>query len=45
MSILTSLQSIDFGSGCFGGYYEWNERKWIGGASSFSLIGIVGLMS
>ena len=45
MSNLPSLQSIDFGSGCFGGYYEHNKRNWIGGAPSFSLIGIAGLMS
>ena len=35
MSNLTSLQSIEFGEYCFGG--NWNE----GGASSFSLIGII----
>ena len=35
MSNLTSLQSIEFGQRCFGG--NWNE----GGASSFSLIGII----
>ena len=36
MSNLTSLQSIEFGSGCFGGNYYGS-----GGASSFSLIGII----
>ena len=35
MSNLTSLQSIEFGKWCFGGYYS------SGGASSFSLIGII----
>ena len=35
MSNLTSLQSIEFGQYCFGGYYG------SGGASSFSLIGII----
>ena len=34
MSNLTSLQSIEFGGGCFGGYDGY-------GASSFSLIGII----
>ena len=41
MSNLTSLQSIEFGQGCFGGTYDDNKRVWIGGASSFSLIGII----
>ena len=36
MSNLTSLQSINFGGSCFGGY-----KDYAGGASSFSLIGIV----
>ena len=36
MSNLTSLQSIIFGGSCFGGY-----KDYAGGASSFSLIGIV----
>ena len=36
MSNLTSLQSIEFGQGCFGGDY-YSGR----GASSFSLIGII----
>ena len=36
MSNLTSLQSIEFGAGCFGG-----EGYYGGGASSFSLIGII----
>ena len=31
---LTSLQSIEFGQYCFGGYYD-------GGATSFSLIGLI----
>ena len=39
MSNLTSLQSIEFGKRCFGGTYDENKRVWIGGASSFSLIG------
>jgi len=39
MSKLPSLQSIDFGSGCFEGYHEYNYG-WIGGTSSFTLIGI-----
>ena len=34
MSNLTSLQSIEFGQWCFGGYDGY-------GASSFSLIGII----
>ena len=38
---LTSLESIEFGQWCFGGYYEQIKGKWIGGASSFSLIGII----
>ena len=38
MSNLPSLQSIDFGEGCFGG--DGNNR----GASSFSLIGTIELM-
>jgi hypothetical protein len=38
MSNLTSLQFIEFGQMCFGGY---NDYSIIGGASSFSLIGIV----
>ena len=41
MSNLTSLQSIEFGSDCFRGYYNDKIQKYEGGASSFSLIGIV----
>ena len=40
MSNLTSLQSIEFGQWCFGGYD--NGGHIYGGASSFSLIGIIG---
>ena len=39
MSNLTSLQSVEFGQGCFGGYYD------SGGASSFTLIGIIEWMT
>ena len=39
MSNLTSLVSIEFGQGCFGGY-DYYDRIY-GGASSFSLIGII----
>ena len=39
MSNLTSLQSIEFGRSCFGGY-DYDGRIY-GGASSFSLIGII----
>ena len=41
MSNLTSLQSIEFGQWCFGGTYDQNKGQWIGGSSSFSLIGII----
>ena len=37
LSNLPSLQSIDFGQWCFGGYFNGNNQN--GGASSFSLIG------
>ena len=40
MSNLTSLQSIEFGAWCFGGY-EYKDGTKYGGASSFSLIGII----
>ena len=40
MSNLTSLQSIEFGQWCFGGYKD-NYGTIYGGASSFSLIGII----
>ena len=40
MSNLTSLVSIEFGQWCFGGY-EDNYGTTHGGASSFSLIGII----
>ena len=43
MSNLNSLQSIEFGQGCFGGYYYMGNIY--GGASSFSLIGIIGWMN
>ena len=39
MSNLTSLVSIEFGQWCFGGYN--NKGRIYGGASSFSLIGII----
>ena len=39
VSNLPSIQSIDIGSDCFGGYYQSGIR-WEGGASSFSLTGI-----
>ena len=40
VSNIPSIRSIDIGSSCFSGYYDRKERKWVGGASSFSLIGI-----
>lgn len=40
MSNLTSLVSIEFGQWCFGGGKDFYGH-WIGGASSFSLIGII----
>ena len=45
LSNLTSLQSIDFGQGCFGGHSEqyYNNRYYQiykGGAPSFTLKGI-----
>ena len=40
MSNLTSLVSIDIGQWCFGGY-EDNYGTTHGGASSFTLIGII----
>ena len=41
MSNLTSLVSIEFGGGCFSGYYDSATWKWVGRAPSFSLIGII----
>ena len=40
MTNLTSLESIEFGNYCFGGYYNanWDYNN---GASSFSLIGMI----
>ena len=40
MSNLNSLQSIEFGQWCFGGREDEFGRSY-GGASSFSLIGII----
>ena len=46
MSNLTSVQSIDFGQGCFGGHSEtyeydrWYYQRYVGGAQSFTLRGI-----
>ena len=46
MSNLTSLQSIDFGQGCFGGhseqyYYDrYDYTRYVGGAQSFALRGM-----
>ena len=40
VSNLPSIQSIDIGSYCFGGYYQ-DGIRWEGGVSSFSLTGIV----
>ena len=44
VSNLSSIQSIEIGSHCFGGYYQSGIR-WEGGASSFSLTGIVEWMT
>ena len=44
VSNLPSIQSIDIGSDCFGGYYQYRDR-WEGGASSLSLTGIVEWMT
>ena len=38
VSNIPSIRSIDIGSSCFSGYYDEEKRKWVGGASSFSLI-------
>ena len=46
MSNLTSLQSVEFGQGCFGGrtevYKYWGDyyQRNVGGAQSFTLRGI-----
>ena len=46
MTNLTSLQSIDFGQGCFGGhseiyYYDRSYyKRYVGGAQSFALRGM-----
>ena len=46
MSNLTSVQSIEFGQGCFGGHsekYVYDRRyyqRYVGGAQSFTLRGI-----
>ena len=45
MSNLTSLVSIEFGGGCFSGYYDSATWKWVGRAPSFSLIGIIEWMN
>ena len=44
VSNLPSIQSIDIGSDCFGGY-DQSGNRWEGGASSFSLTGIVEWMT
>ena len=38
ISNIPSIRSIEIGSSCFRGYYDEEMRKWVGGASSFSLI-------
>lgn len=39
LSNLTSIESIEIGSGCFSGYYHQQNRQWIYTAISFSLNG------
>ena len=38
ISNIPSIRSIETGSSCFSGYYDWEWRELVGGASSFSLI-------
>ena len=41
VSNIPSIRSIDIGSACFSGYYDIGMRKWVGGASSFLLTGMI----
>ena len=38
ISNIPSIRSIEIGSSCFSGYYDYVNMKWVGDASSFSLI-------
>lgn len=44
MSNMTSLELLDIGGGCFGGYLSGHTRDdygyWVDGATSFSLTGM-----